>query len=546
MGGGSKRVGPVFGGELTRRQVLGLSVAGAAGLWMGSASDGALASRAARPSRRTSATGEPVRGGTLVVGRTPAIDVLDPTMQAIIGFSGGSYVRSVFDVLLPIEYPGGTTPALATGFEVSADGLEITCELREDVVWHTGRDFVAEDVVWNFQRLKEPDFPGWPVGVERAASISEVLALDERTVRFVLDRPDLTPLTLMQSLLQIADPESADAAAAGETVSGTGPFMLEEFLPGRSMRLVRNPNYWDEAASYLDEIVLQTVPDEQALAVQLEAGDVHVAEPLPPGEVARLEEGGFTAVVTEPANAFLAFSVNVTAPPLDDRRVRQALMYAIDRERINEQSLAGFGVPSAVIWPTNSAAFREDQANAYPFDLDQARALLDEAGVSDAEFDVTVDSRLPEYGQMTEILRNDLAQIGVTLNAQTADGPAVTEAFVTGDYQLLASAIGASWLDGTVAVSVPNLRPNPEENVTGFANERYTELALAASELGVDEGERVEMLAEMTDIMLEEAFVLPVASRPITTATAANVHGVEYSPVAEGPHLRLRAAWLES
>lgn len=474
---------------------------------------------------------QPTRGGTLRVGRTSDILTLDPAGAAI-AEQQGIYVAQVFDNLIRYDADGELVPHLAESFELSADGLELTLVLRQGVQFHNGREFTADDVEWNILRLREAEVT--PFYKSGSKAITGVHKEDAYTVRLIQAEPSAELLNLLRSLY-IANPETLEGPDAANTAVGTGPFTLEEWSPGSRLRLARFDGYWQEDLPYLDEIDVQVVADAPALAVQLESGQVDLAQGVALRDSVRLSDSGFTLVEDVAPNT-LCFILNTAVAPLDDKRVRQAINYAINRERVAKTLLAGIGRPTSVIWPPASPAYTEESASTFTFDLERAKSLLDEAGVPDIDLPVQVHGGYPIMADVAEILRADLATVGITLQTQILEPAAFAE-------QILKPVLGgnAEAYKGMIAIPVGGpvdpgitlsqavfLSANPTRNVANFSSDRYTELGVTALDVSLGDEARFAAVREATEIMLDESFILPVAYDVTVLVSSQDVSGVEY------------------
>ena len=175
---------------------------------------------------------------------------------------------------------------------------------------------------------------------------------------------------------------------ASQKAVGTGPFLFTEWAQGDHILLTKNPNYWQTGRPYLNEVRVSIVKDAQAMVAQLEGGALDLIKAPPLRDAARLAPSPDYKVVTHPASAqHFQQGVNTLVPPLDNKKVRQALNYALDRKRFAETALLGTGQPITLPWLPDSPAYDSQKRNAYAFDLDKARSLLSEAGVSNLAFE---------------------------------------------------------------------------------------------------------------------------------------------------------------
>jgi len=217
----------------------------------------------------------------------------------------------------------------------------------------------------------------------------------------------------------------------------------------------------------------------------------------------------------------------VTFKPLDDKRVRQALNYAIDRKRITDTVLLGLVGPQDLPWPANSPAYEAAKNNVYNYDLDKARALLAEAGVSNLQLDFIYAPTLPEYTTIAEIFQSDLAKVGVTLSVKSMDIAALFTAVHAQNFNGLYT-LNDSWAAMEPAsMLAAGASLNPLKNNAGFSNEEYTRLTQAAS-AEPDAAKRKQIYSQLNDFILDQSFGIPLAPSTSRVITKANVKGLEF------------------
>ena len=184
------------------------------------------------------------------------------------------------------------------------------------------------------------------------------------------------------------------------------------------------------------------------MAVQFESGALDIIKTPSLMDLARYKADPKYQPIIHPASGnFYLFGNNLAIPPLEQKKVRQALNYAIDRKRFSDTQLFGFGEPKSLSWPGFSPAYESTKANAYLFDLTRSQRLLSEAGVSSFELDINVQNSFPELVSFAQIYQSDLAKIGVRLNVRALDAPTWTDEAINRKYkgQYLAYTGSCSW-----------------------------------------------------------------------------------------------------
>jgi peptide/nickel transport system substrate-binding protein len=330
---------------------------------------------------------DPTPGGTLVI----ALDQEPPTLDPHASPSAVTYqiIASVTESLLYHGRDGKLVPWLAESWAPSADGRSVTFKLRRDVKFHDGTPFNAAAVKFNFDRIVDPNYKA---GGSRAqlAGYAESTVLDEYTVRVSFQAPNAPFVTYAAAgTLSLVSPKAAREMGDRFHTQpvGTGAFMVKEYVAKDRATIVRNPAYarkapWSDRAgpAYLDAIVWKFVPEAGTRVTTLESGETQGIYLVPAQALPRLEKDQNMRVEKMPwPGAPRIWMLNVTKPPLDDLRVRQAVNYAVDKEAFLATVYKGTAVRAAA--PLTAVMLDEPSVRqAYPFDPAKAKALLGEAG----------------------------------------------------------------------------------------------------------------------------------------------------------------------
>ena len=351
------------------------------------AAQAAAAAELAAVAEETAQLGAPKYGGTLTVTTAPDSFSLDPVIWYAI--PDAMITQAAYDNLLMIGPDlSSLTPELATSWEANDDKSSYTLQLRQGVKFHHGKDFKAEDVLFTFSRLLDPKWDS-PALLAHFRDIVDIVALDDYTVRFDLEGPNAFFLEYLSIELARILPADVDSDRLILEEFGTGPFMIEEYLPGERTTMVRNPDYWDERLPYLDELVFLLLPEVATRDAALKGGDVDVVFDLAPQSVPGIEAHPDTAVLVAPPSSALTLEMDNAVPPFDNKLVRQAFQAATDREIIVQAALLGLGAVSYDQSVTPDDPLFAPQYKPPDYDPDLARSLLEQAGYPDG-IDVTL------------------------------------------------------------------------------------------------------------------------------------------------------------
>jgi ABC-type transport system substrate-binding protein len=354
-------------------------------------------------------------GGTLHVALKDQVRTLDPTIE----YDEMSHyaVHALFDAMLDYE-PAGTrlVPRLAERWEVSSDGLRYTFWLRDGVVYSDGTPVVTSDIAYSLERAKNTaDSPFGPF----LADVAEVTTPNARELDIRLARPNAAFAYVMA--MPFTTPQRADhVTRAGDQLRreplGCGPFVVERWDEGQRLVLRRNPRYFDLARIHLDAIEFRENIPRDTQFLMFERGELDAVDRLAPPDylwvIAQPEWQPYVYRVQQ-MNAYGA-RMNVRVKPFDDRRVRQALNYALDKQHAIKL-LQGAAVAAHGILPPGIAG-RDDALPPYPHDPARAKALLAEAGYPngfDVDYAIINDD---EAERLAGSLQADLAAVGVRVH----------------------------------------------------------------------------------------------------------------------------------
>ena len=345
----------------------------------------------------------------------------------------------IFEHLVDLDSASQPVPGLAVSW-APIDETTWEFKLREGVTWHDGEPFNADDVVFSFDRLRAgidgaPASPAFQL--EKGAKTWE--KIDDYTVHIKTDGPYPTVAEDLAMLPIVAEHAAAGKTASvdfnsGEAAIGTGPFKFEEYSPGNRISVVRNENYWG-AQSAWDRVVFRPVGEESARLAALLNGDVDIIDYPPTVDLPQLEANPDFTVSTVSADRLIYMipsyrhmedyvtdmDGNPLMPnPLRDWRVRKALSLAIDRVAIRDRIMGGASLPTGNIVPPGFFGHVEE-IEADPYDPDQAKALLAEAGYGDG-FRITIQGPNDRYindARIVEAVAQFWTRIGIVTEVDT-------------------------------------------------------------------------------------------------------------------------------
>jgi peptide/nickel transport system substrate-binding protein len=367
----------------------------------------------------------------LRVGLVLEPPALDPTAGAASAIDEVVY-QNVFEGLTRIDETGAVRPALATSWEVSADGLTYSFHLVAGATFHDGTTFDADDVVFTYGRIAAAD----SVNAQKAlyAGIASVTAIDARAVEVKLNAPDgLFLFNIGRGDAVIVAPESATANAAAPI--GTGPFRFVAWQRGANLTLEQYAGYWGTKPA-LTKVTYVFINDPAARVNALLAGSIDGINNTDSSTLSVFANDPRYKVVVGSTEGETLLVQNNAKAPFSDLRVRQAIAHALDRGEIIAGASSGYGAPIGSHFPPHNADY-VDLTGTYPYDLDAARRLLAEAGYPDG---FTATLKLPPVPYATiggQIVASQLARVGIRLTQVNLDwNQWLADVFTNKDYDL--------------------------------------------------------------------------------------------------------------
>lgn len=426
----------------------------------------------------------------------------------------------IYESLLKYDFDFTPQPGLAESWEISDDGLTYTFHLVRNATWHDGTPFTADDVVFTCSDFLMEMHSRARVIFGYCETIE---ALDDHTVRFQLrerfapflmgfefSTAPMIPAHLYRDTDYRTNPNNA-------TPIGTGPFKLAEWRRGSFIRVEANPDYHGEGEPHLDEIIFHILPDSAARAVALEQGQVQLSSffDIEPFDVQRLAALPHLELETRGYEFYAPIArieFNNRVAPFDDKRFRQAINYALDRQQFADIIFFGLGTPAT--GPiSNRTRFYEPDVTIYEHNLERARELLDEMGLEEGTNGVrtTVNFlRLPwgeTWARFAEMVQQQLAQIGIRVEIEPSDPASWTSRYANWDFQMT-SNYPYQFGDPALGVSRFFLSSNIRQGVaytngTGYENARVDELFHIGATAQTDE-ERAEAYSEFQKIITDD------------------------------------------
>ena len=351
----------------------------------------------------------------------------------------------IYNGLMKIDKDLNIVPDLAERLEISEDGLTLTFHLRRDVRWHDGTPYTSRDAMFTYKLMADPKTPtayGEPYQQVTAAE-----APDDYTFKVSYEKPlarALVSWCFDQMPAHLLEGQDLETSPLSRHPIGTGPYKFEKWEAGQRLTLAANDDYFD-GRPHLDRIVMRIIPDLSAQMMELLSGGIDTMGLTPDQYEEKMNDSYFGSqynLFRYPSFSYTYLGFNLESPLFSDRRVRQAIAYAIDKEEIIDGVLLGLGTPAngpfkPEMWANNQ------NVKPYPYDHDKAKALLAEAGWVDTNNDGTLDKDgqpfqftiITNQGNKVReqtglIIQARLAEVGIKVNLRVVEWAAFLKEYL--------------------------------------------------------------------------------------------------------------------
>ncbi|MER2119355.1 MAG: glutathione ABC transporter substrate-binding protein [Solibacillus sp.] len=389
-------------------------------------------------------TEEAAAGGDLIIAELSDASSLDPHGSNDVPSS--NIQSNLYETLVNRDANGELVPGLAESW-TQVDDLTWEFKLKTGVTFHDGEAFNAEAVKTSFDRLLDPE-----VASPRAflfEMVTEVKVVDESTVQFVTEYP-FSPLLahLTHNGGSIISPKSieedyaameADSSVkAGSVIGtnpvGTGPFKFESWTPGTEIKLVKFAEYAGTPV-HIDSVTFKVVPESATRVAELQSGYAHIIGAVEPGQVANVNTFEGASVLETASSSLTYLGFNTEKEPFNDPKVRQAISKAIDRPTLIDGIYEGFGIPAISPLAPGIFGYTED-VTSMAYNIDEAKALLAEAGYADG-FKTTIwTNDNPARQQVAIVLQEELKKLNIQAEIEVMEFGSYLEKTAAGEHDM--------------------------------------------------------------------------------------------------------------
>ena len=352
--------------------------------------------------------------GNLIAAIAGEPDQLDP--QKTSAYFSFEVLENVFDTLVQPDENLEMKPALAESWDVSPDHLTWMFHLRKGVTFHDGSPFTADDVVYSYRRIIDQHL----ANVDKLSAVTNAVAADPSTVKITVKQPTPNLLSNLGGFkgMAIVQRRNVESGQIATHPIGTGPFAFQSQKSGDSITLTANPTYW-AGAPKVSGVMFRFISEPSTALSALQAGEIDWTDSIPAQRVAQLGGDDSVRLAVTPSNDYWYLALNEAHKPYNDVRVRQAIAYAIDRDAIVAATSYGTATANQLAIPKGNPWYTP--YDRYRHDTEKAKSLLREAGAAPQKLDMLVTAEYPQTVTAAQIVADNLAPLGITVNVRTVD-----------------------------------------------------------------------------------------------------------------------------
>ena len=478
----------------------------------------------------------------LIVGQIAEPKSLDP--HAVTAVNDFRILMNVYDGL--VRYKDGTLevePALAESWTISDDGTVYTFKLRDGVSFHDGAPFNAEAVKFNFERMLEEDHPFHDTGPFPLAfffsTVDTVTAVDDLTVEFKLKEPYapfLSNLAYPTGLIVSPKAVEENGADFGRNPSGTGAYKFAEWEANAKVVVTRNEEYWDGAPE-LEAVIYRPITDANTRIAEMLSGGLDIMVEVPPDSLQQFRADEAFEVYEQAGPHVWFLILNTKEGPFASKEIRRAANFAINKTALVDNILQGTAEVAAGPTPPAFAWAFDEDLEPYPYDPEEAKRLLEEAGYDGEEITFYVTeggSGMLDPIAMGTAIQADLEAVGMKVKIETYEWNTYL-GLVNPGLEGKADMAEMAWMTNdpdTLPFLTLRTEAWPDQggfNSGYYSNEKVDEL-LEAARRATDQDERAKLYREMQSIVQEDAPWVFVANWKQNAVTKASVENFKLQP----------------
>jgi peptide/nickel transport system substrate-binding protein len=519
-------------GRVSRRDFVA-GVSGALALLTATGAPHALAA-AERYADRVDAAATPKHGGTLHVAITGQPDQLDPGTDNT--YASFQIFDNIFDTLVQMDARGRITPNLASKWH-QLDHTTWQFDLVHNAVFHNGQPCTAHDVAYTINRILDPK-TGSPEATTFNA-IKSVQVVDKYTVRIHLNFPYGPLLTALTNGAYVVNQKAITTSDPRQHPIGTGPFKFKEWVTNDHVTLVRHPKYWKAGRPYLNSIVFRGAPVDETRLAALHAGEFDWVDAIPLNDIKGLRKSKNPVLISGSNGGNPDFlGLVVDKPPFDNKKLRQAIAWAINKKAILNLAYFGDGQLGSQEVGTGSPFFTANDPYRTGPNLNKAQTLLRQSGLSNVTFEYLGLPQYPELLKTGEIVKEQLAELGITMNITQLEVTVWIQRLIKRQYEM--TSIYAAGLVDPDGFYSSELTSTGADNFTGYKNAKVDALVAQARRASSIK-KRQALYGQVRQLIWNDCPYIFVHVEVLNYAFSPKVHGTVILP---NFRLYFRDVWI--
>lgn len=454
-GVGNQQTTPTRPTGCTRRRFLEIAGAGVTAAWLGGLAGRLMPAEA-------SEAGSPAFGGTLKIGMNADVVGLDPHIAT--AQSSHVVLHHVCDSLLAIDATVTPKPNLAERWEMLDGGMRYRFYLKKGITFHNGKNMTASDVKYSLERAANPAIA--PVAASHMKDMGSIEILDDFSLEVKMKQPFAPFLNVLANELMgpYIIPEREGEKQGGKITFpvGTGPYEFVQHKPDQYLVLRKYRNYqpinddkssgfYGKKMAYLDELRFMPITEHSVRVDALTVGDIDFCYYVPGKDIARLANVEKVVVHRSPGYQFSTINFNCSKPPLNNKQLRQAIAYAINKSEIIEVSQDGFAVKATDPIPPGHRWRTPTLGKTAEFNLEKAKQLLKESGYAGEDLVMKSTKHYRFMDKTAEMVQIQLQKVGIKVKVQYLDWGTMLTDFIQGNYQCISFGYTAKQDPNTVA-----------------------------------------------------------------------------------------------
>lgn len=454
---------------------------------------------------------------------------LDPNQP--VGPSEITVTHEVYEGLVTLNPDGKTVePSLAKDWTVSDDGLTYKFNLKPDLKFSDGTPVKGEDYIWSLLRARDCETSDYRYIAE---AIKDVQA-DDKTVTITLKQqwaPFLMDLTTFNMVIG----NKAYFDKVGETEYsqkplGTGPYYLKEWKKGDSLLLEKNPYYHEAGLPKTSQVKFALIPDDNTRLMQLQSGQIDIMGDIPFSLANTVKNDQNLNLVTFKSTQIRYLILNTTQKPLDNIKVRQAIVLATDKKEIANLVTQTYGAPATSIVSESQGKWFNSDLKATEYDSAKAKQMLADAGYPNGiNIKISVNSGSQVYQQIATVLKSQWAKAGINLNIELLEKATLSDTFqnLKHDTTLL------QWIDDIMdpsGITGWTVQYDQAKSFYSGLNDKALDTLNSNASKEMDETKRIQMYWEVQQKVYDNANVIPLFRNDFVYGVSKKIQNLEVSP----------------